>query len=72
MARTDETISKQSTCFPRPEGEAQEKSIIKKEKEKKKKGSLGTLHGPDLGLCMSSLYTRESGLSFSGSCQMQQ
>lgn len=37
MARTDETISKQSTCFLRPEGEAQEKSIIKKGKEKKKK-----------------------------------
>lgn len=71
MARIDETISKQSTCFLRPEGEAQEKSIIKKGKEKKKKSSLGTLHGPDLGLCMSSLYTRESGLSFTGSCQMQ-
>ena len=72
MARTDETISKQSTCFLRPEGEAQEKSTIKKGKgKKKKKSSLGTLHGPDLGLCMSSLYTRESGLAFTGSCQMQ-
>lgn len=37
MARTDETISKQSTCFLRPEGEAQEKSTIKKGKGKKKK-----------------------------------
>ena len=46
------------------------KALLKKER-KKKKSSLGTLHGPDLGLCMSSLYTRESGLSFTGSCQMQ-
>ena len=70
MARTDETISKQSKCFPRPEGEAQrEKNYLKK---KKKKSSLGTLHGPDLGLCMSSLHARESGSSFTGSFQMQQ
>ena len=35
MARTDETISKQSKCFPRPEGEAQrEKNYLKKKKKK--------------------------------------
>lgn len=46
MARTDETISKQSTCFLRPEGEAQEKSTIKKGKGKKKKKKKLTRNSP--------------------------